>query len=425
VMVYQEDVLRVASQYGGLDLEEADTVRRGMNIRYRDRPEFKVVEEKFFSNCKARGYPEGQAEEIWRQIESFASFSFAKGHSASYAVESYQSLYLKAHHPMEFLVGVANNFGGFYSTEFYLHEAKRKGAVIEAPCVNTSGELCTLAGPNGNEKCKMKNVECRTKAPASFSLSSCSAPPRLCGSSSPRIHLGLANIKSLTDETVQLILQDRQRNGPFADLPDLLHRVPLPLEQARILIRVGALRFTEKSKPQLLWDLALLHVGPVNASAMADLFITKVEEPMLPELHHFPLADAYDELDLLGFPLCDPFTLVELGSSDTGAASPPNILQREMHQHIGKQVTMLGYMVHVKATDTQGGQRMTFGCFIDTAGDLWDSTQFPSVAVRFPFRGRGVYRFNGVVEEEFGHVSLRTQWMEKLPWKPDPRYGEK
>ncbi|MGB6048910.1 MAG: PHP domain-containing protein, partial [Flavobacteriales bacterium] len=336
VMVYQEDVLKVAHLYAGLDLEEADILRRGMTARFRERPEFKLVEAKFFANCKAKNYPAGQAEEVWRQIESFASFSFAKGHSASYAVESYQSLYLKAHHPMEFLVGVANNFGGFYSTEFYLHEAKRKGAVIEAPCVNTSGELCTLAGPDGNVKCKMENVESRTAplpavsplSPPSYShfdRRASSAPPRLCGplppnhqspvaNHQPQIYLGLANIKSLTDETVRLILHDRQRNGPFADLPDLLHRVPLPLEQARILIRVGALRFTGRSKPQLLWDLALLHVGPVNASAMADLFITKVEEPMLPELHHFPLADAYDELDLLGFPLCDPFTLVEYGA---------------------------------------------------------------------------------------------------------------
>ena len=61
---------------------------------------------------------------------------------------------------------------------------------------------------------------------------------------------------------------------------------------------------------------------------------------------------------------------------------------------------------------------------IDTAGDFWDSTQFPQVAARYPFRGRGVYRLTGVVEEEFGHYALRTTCMEKLPWKPDPRYGE-
>ncbi|MBP9081057.1 MAG: hypothetical protein KBF80_12480 [Flavobacteriales bacterium] len=94
-----------------------------------------------------------------------------------------------------------------------------------------------------------------------------------------------------------------------------------------------------------------------------------------------------------------------------------------MPHHIGKRVIMLGYMVHVKPASTRTGEWMSFGSFIDPAGELWDSTQFPSVAARFPFRGRGVYRLIGVVEEEFGHCSLRTQVVEKLPWKADPRYG--
>ena len=438
VMVYQEDVLRVCSQYAGLDLEDADQVRRGMNIRYRDRPEFKVVQQRFFTNCKAKGYPEGQAEEVWRQIESFASFSFAKGHSASYAVESYQSLYLKAHHPLEFLVGVANNFGGFYHTEFYLHEAKRVGAVIEAPCINTSEELCSLV--KGCDQLSVVGSPV-TQVGAREDVRQENRQP----TTTNRIFLGLGNIKSLTREVVQLILHDRQRNGPFHDLEDLLKRVPLHMEQARILVRVGALRFTGRSKPQLLWDLALLH-RPATVSSTGDLFITKVEEPRLPDLQHYPLADSYDELDLLGFPLCDPFTLVEcepvVGSQLSGMPShdparagmrdrttdnrqPTTILKRDMHLHIRQRVTMLGYLIHVKATDTRHGQRMTFGSFIDTAGDFWDSSQFPDVAARYSFRGRGVYRLTGYVEEEFGHVALRTQHFEKLPWKPDPRYGEK
>jgi len=416
VMVYQEDVIRVVHFYGGLDLEESDTVRRGMNIRYRDRPEFKVVEQKFFSNCKRMGYPPGEAEEVWRQIQSFASFSFAKGHSASYAVESYQSLYLKAHHPLEFLVGVANNFGGFYRTEFYLHEAKRAGAVIEAPCVNTSEELCSLVR---SEDQKIRRLEKGN-----------TNPQHVNASTRNLIFLGLSNIKSLESETAQLILNERRRHGPFTDLQDLLERVPLHVEQARILIRVGALRFTGRSKPQLLWDLTLLH-KPARITADGDLFITKVEEPKLPDLQHYPLADAYDELDLLGFPLCDPFTLVESGTASTATTQRRNddatlmILKRDMHKQIGRQVQMLGYMIHVKTTTTSRGDYMSFGSFIDTAGDFWDSTQFPSVAAQYPFRGRGVYRLVGVVEEEFGHCALRTISMEKLPWKADPRYGEK
>ena len=411
VMVYQEDVMRVVVQYGGLSAEEADQVRRGMNIRYRDRPEFKLVERKFFDNCRERGYPEGEAEEVWRQIQSFASFSFAKGHSASYAVESYQSLYLKAHHPLEFLVGVANNFGGFYHTEFYLHEAKRAGAVIEAPCVNRSEELCTLQKVTGQH---------RQYAPHAVHHDT----------SAPRIFLGLGNVKSLNEASVALILDERRKNGPYTDLEDLLKRVPLGLEQARILVRVGALRSTGRSKPQLLWDVALLH-RPATVRTSGDLFITKVEEPRLPDLQHFPLADAYDELDLLGFPLCDPFEMVALpealgrGGDSIGNNGLPTILKRDMAAYVGKRVRMFGYMIHVKATDTHHGQRMSFGSFIDPAGDFWDSTQFPDVAERYTFRGRGVYRFIGVVEEEFGHNSLRTESLEKLPWRPDPRYGDK
>lgn len=403
VMVYQEDVMRVVVQYAGLTAEEADQVRRGMNIRYRDRPEFKVVERKFFDNCRERGYPNGEAEEVWRQIQSFASFSFAKGHSASYAVESYQSLYLKAHHPLEFLVGVVNNFGGFYHTEFYLHEAKRAGAVIEAPCVNRSEELCTLQKGVGQQQGYVPHAAHN-------------------GASAPRIFLGLENVKSLNDASVALILNERRKNGPYADLEDLLKRVPLGLEQARILVRVGALRCTGRSKPQLLWDVALLH-RPATVRTSGDLFITKVEEPRLPDLQHYALADAYDELDLLGFPLCDPFELVDL-SEATAHDQSPTILKRDMAAHVGKRVRMLGYMIHVKATDTHHGQRMTFGSFIDPAGDFWDSTQFPDVAAQYTFRGRGVYRFIGVVEEEFGHTSLRTERLEKLPWRPDPRSGD-
>ncbi|MBL7952685.1 MAG: DNA polymerase III subunit alpha [Flavobacteriales bacterium] len=414
VMVYQEDVMKVVMQYGGLDTAEADHVRRGMNIRYRDRPEFKLVERRFFDNCRERGCPEDEVNEVWRQILSFASFSFAKGHSASYAVESYQSLYLKAHHPLEFLVGVANNFGGFYNTEFYLHEAKRAGAVIEAPCVNRSEELCSLL------------------APGQWLLASGQCTERSMGDGrKPKAHivLGLDNVKSLNTELVQLILHERVRHGPFTDLHDLLKRVPIGLEQARILVRVGALRFTGRSKPELLWDLVLLH-RPAVVNTTGDLFITRVEEPKLPDLDHYPLADAYDELDLLGYPLCDPFTLVEYGGDEKGSERvmhnvPPFILKRDMLQYVGKRVSMYGYLIHVKTTDTHYGQRMTFGSFIDTAGDFWDSTQFPDVAARFAFSGRGVYQFIGVVEEEFGHVSLRTQIFKKLAWKPDPRYGEK
>lgn len=180
------------------------------------------MEQRFFDNCKERGYPPGEAEEIWRQIQSFASFSFAKGHSASYAVESYQSLYLKAHHPLEFLVGVANNSAVSTTRSSTCTKPKRAGATIEAPCVNTSEELCCLVRAAGPQAASGKSDLPLGKSPLAA-----------------RIYLGLGNVKSLESGTVQLILNNRAKHGPFTDLQDLLKRVPLGVEQARILVRVG------------------------------------------------------------------------------------------------------------------------------------------------------------------------------------------
>ena len=144
IMVYQEDVIKVAHHFAGLSLGEADVLRRGMSGKYRSREEFQKVQEKFVENCRKKGYNDKLIFEIWTQIESFAGYAFAKGHSASYAVESYQSLFLKAYYPLEYMVAVLNNGGGFYHIETYIHEARMLGATIHAPCINKSEYLSTI-----------------------------------------------------------------------------------------------------------------------------------------------------------------------------------------------------------------------------------------------------------------------------------------
>lgn len=113
IMVYQEDVIKVAHHFAGLSLGEADKLRRGMSGKYRSREEFKIVERTFFEKCLEKGHPLKLTQEVWHQIMSFAGYAFAKGHSASYAIESYQCLFLKAHYPLEYLVSIINNGGGF------------------------------------------------------------------------------------------------------------------------------------------------------------------------------------------------------------------------------------------------------------------------------------------------------------------------
>ena len=140
----------------GLDMGEADILRRAMSGKYRGRQEFERIRDQFFVNCKRLGHPDELSKEVWRQIESFGGYSFSKAHSASFAVESYQSLFLKTYYPMEFMVAVINNFGGFYSTELYFHELKKTGAKLEAPCVNSSEELTYIFGNEHIELCCAK-----------------------------------------------------------------------------------------------------------------------------------------------------------------------------------------------------------------------------------------------------------------------------
>jgi error-prone DNA polymerase len=139
VMVYQEDVIKVCHHFAGLDLADADVLRRAMSGKYRSKKEMQRIVDRFFSNCRKKGYSDKLTREVWRQIESFAGYSFSKAHSASFAVESYQSLFLKAYYPLEFMTAVVNNFGGFYRSEVYFNEAGGWGRTFNCPALTTAG----------------------------------------------------------------------------------------------------------------------------------------------------------------------------------------------------------------------------------------------------------------------------------------------
>ncbi|HYC84955.1 MAG TPA: DNA polymerase III subunit alpha [Chryseosolibacter sp.] len=370
VMVYQEDVIKVAHHFAGITLTEADVLRRGMSGKYRSREEFERVKHRFFEQCEKRHYPAHVTERVWYEIESFSGYSFAKGHSASYAVESYQSLYLKAHFPLEFMVGVINNFGGFYRTEFYFHEARMNGGAIEAPCVNKSEYLTTIDGT--------------------------------------RIYIGFVHLKSLENRLANSLITERTCNGPYTSLHDFLLRNNIALDQTRILIRIGAFRFTGKSKQHLLWE-AMLYFNNVKEKRRATaLFNTQPKGYPLPHLQRLKIEDAFDEIELLGFPLCDPFDL--LASAPRGDCAA-----RELMSKIGHSVQMTGYVVTTKDARTKNGTAMYFGTFLDCHGEVFDTVHFPDAARKYPFRGRGFYAIRGKVVEDFGVATVEVSSMQKLP----------
>lgn len=381
VMVYQEDVIKVAHHFAGLSLAEADVLRRGMSGKYRSREEFKKLEERYFANCKRLGRSDEEAKSVWFQIESFAGYSFAKGHSASFAVESYQSLYLKSRYPLEFYTAVINNFGGFYRTAFYVNEIKRHGAQVELPCINNGEYLTTLKG----EKC---------------------------------LYLGFILVQNLEQNLVQELLLERALHGKFEDLEDLVGRMRkrnqlCGLEQLLILIRIGALRCFGLTRHELLWKAHLLHqknskVKPVRG--VESLFAKpRANDFTLPKPDTGLIDEVKDELELLGFP-------VQLSYFDLVSGKPDTYFLMSQVK-TGMRVKMLGWLVTVKPTRTVKGDRMYFGTFLDEENNWIDTIHFPPVAAEFPFTGEGVYVLEGTITEEFDVQALEVHYMQKLGLK--------
>jgi len=389
VMVYQEDVIKVAHHFAGLDLGEADKMRRGMSGKYRSREEFQAVKLKFFENCRKKGYSEELTRDVWMQTESFAGYAFAKGHSASYAVESYQCLYLKAYYPLEFMVATINNYGGFYRTELYVLEAKLFGATIHPPCINTSNLYTRLIETD--------------------------------------IYLGFHLLHSFDTKTATMIMRDREINGDYKDLDDILNRIPISMEQITILIRINALRFTGKDKRTLLWEA---HVKWNKESQkdipMADLFRVRSKEFDIPALQNSWQEDAFDQMELLGFPIYSPFNLL-LEDEKTDAERSrdvPLVLAKNLPKFKNKEVWIEGYFIHAKRTTTSGGEQMFFGTFLDREGNWLDTVHFPDVAKQYRFRGTGVYKIKGKVTIEYDALIVEASYMEKMAIIEDPRYAE-
>jgi DNA polymerase-3 subunit alpha len=379
VMVYQEDVLKVCHHFAGLDLADADVLRRAMSGKYRSKKEFEKIVEKYFANCFERGYSEHVTREVWRQIESFAGYSFSKAHSASYAVESFQSLYLKAYYPLEFMVAVINNFGGFFRTWVYVNEARRYGASIHLPCINKSTYTTCIYGTD--------------------------------------IYLGLVHIGNLEKQTCEMILDERNINGNYKSMEDFTSRVNIGLEQIIVLIRIGAFRFTEKPKKLLLWEAHMLTNKTKPQPMPAPMFKVENRNWKMPDLPESKLEDTYDEMELLGFPV----TLTHFDLLKTSFRG--EVMAHDMINHVGKKVRMVGNLITIKYITTVKGENMNMGCFFDAKGEFFDTVHFPDSLKKYPFTGYGVYLILGVISEEFGFPSLTVEKMAKLPVTGDPRYS--
>ncbi len=386
VMVYQEDVVNVCVALAGMDVADADGVRKALTKK-RPMKELRAYEEQFRAGAAGRGVDAKVTAEVWSMILSFSGYSFCKGHSASYIQVALQSGYLRAHHPAEFIAGVLSNEGGYYAPFVYIAEARRMGLTILPPDVNASGVRYT-----GRAR---------------------------------ELRIGLMALKGLTATGLAALVEERARGGPYGSLDDLRHRAALGPGDLRVLVQAGACDGIARgmTRPQMMWRV---DADPRRGvAAQGALGFEHEGAALLPPLVEYD-ADRQlrDEYAVLGYlASCHPMALV----ADTTRAIHP-VPATALHAHVGQRVTCVGMLTTGKPVHTIKDEPMEFVTFDDGTG-LIETVIFPDVyrkVVSLLF-GTGPYVMRGRVEESYGAVTLTVTALDRLdryaqrrglPWRP-------
>ncbi|MFO7707119.1 MAG: DNA polymerase III subunit alpha [Desulfobacterales bacterium] len=372
IMVYQEDVSRVAVALAGFSHAEADGLRKVLSKKDREL-HLRDYARRFREGARAQGVSEAQIAAVWDMMMSFDGYSFCKPHSASYARVSFQAAFLKVHHPAEFMAAVISNQGGFYSAFAYASEARRLGLTVLPPDVHTSALRWT--------------------------------------GHAAALRVGLLAVKGLALETGERIVAGRARRS-YVGLGDFLERVRPAADELRALAHSGALDGLAPavSRAELLWEATRrLQFSPATRGAARNLtlFATPETENRTPRL---PPDDARErlrrEFAVLGF-LCDrhPMELYADTVRRLGAVKAADLPRR-----IGRKVRFAGWLITGKVVSTKNGEPMEFLTFEDETG-LVETTFFPEVYRRFCHlldRGRP-YLLSGNVDEDWGVATLTVE----------------
>ncbi|MGB0910262.1 MAG: DNA polymerase III subunit alpha [Nitrospirales bacterium] len=378
LMVYQEDVTRVAMAVAGFSVEDADQLRKILSKKHKERQlqDYKI---QFFRGAVASGASQDAINIMWDMIMSFAGYSFCKPHSASYAQVSFQSAYLRAHYPAAFMAAVVNNQGGFYSPFAYLSEARRMRLKILPPDINISHWHYT-----GTD-----NV----------------------------IRMGFMHIKGIKADYIDHTLNARAKHGPFQSLQNFLARTREELAQTRLLVKAGCFDNIagEVTRPGLLWRL---HAHR-EASGIKRKRTTRLDV-----LSALPIPQDYSpnqkiqhEIELFGFPFHKhPLELYAWAFQELHHVSAC-----QMSQYVEQTVTMIGWMITEKSVQTKQHEPMEFVTFEDLTG-LYEATFFPKTYRQFAqlLTNQGPYILEGVVEEEFQTYSLIVKEIRTLPVNRPP-----
>jgi error-prone DNA polymerase len=341
IMVYQEDVMKVAHELAGFTIEEADELRRILSKKHRAK-KLEELRLKFFAGTEQNNIRAEQSTKIWEMIQSFSGYSFCKSHSASYAMVSFKSAWLKTYHQAEFLAAVISNQGGYYSAFAYISEARRQGIQILPPDINRS-RVEYIAEPEPETA----------------------------------IRVGFMQIKGLEAEFAKAIALERESNGQFQGLLDCLHRLDPDPEQVRLLIKAGCFDALEgvDRRTQLLWI--------INAWAKArprgqkGFFLPDCKAPAgLRKLSEAELLRHEEES--FGFLISrHPLTLYRSLYQHLGM-TPAS----EFKNKIGQRILAVGWCVTGKYAETSKGELMEFVSFEDESY-IYETVFFPDAYRRY------------------------------------------
>ncbi|UCG39209.1 MAG: DNA polymerase III subunit alpha, partial [bacterium] len=293
-------------------------------------------------------------------------------HSASYALVSCKSAWLKANYPADFMAAVISNQGGFYSPFAYLSEARRMGIRVLQPDINDSA--WKYRGGEG------------------------------------WIRMGLMQVQGLSRGGAESLLLEREKGGIYSGFTDFLQRTALDPADVRLLIRAGGFDILEglAQRPALQWRLLAAH----RRRSTGTLELFEDGESSL------PVPRPYDEKTVLN---------QEIDTLGLLASRHPLTLYRQMLErvrtvpaarmgdHVGRTVTMAGWWVTGKPVSTKHGEPMEFVTFEDTTA-TFETTFFPRAYERFcrKLTRHRPYLLRGRVEEEFGVATLNVQWVGHL-----------
>ncbi len=366
VMIYQEDVIKVAHHVVGLTLEEADLLRRAMSGKMRSHKAMQMIIDKFFTCCKAKGYSDEVSQKLWKQIESFAGYAFCKAHSASFAVLSFQVAYLKAHYPAEFMAAVLSNGGGFYSSAVYITECQRLCLTVLLPSVNES----------------IYDYQGRAK----------------------EIRIGFMAVKDMERSTADLIVKERERNGKYVSLADFLVRTKFGYRQTETLIKCGAMDCFNQTRPTLLriTDIYFNNKKLLDESEN-NLFVNetiKLESEVVTEREFGIEEKCTYEYETFGYMISrHPLEFFEEQIS-----IPSIIKSTEMLKYNKRRIKMIGWYMTSKRIKTSKGDVMKFLSLEDLCG-TFEAVIFPEAYQKYAelTMSMGPYLIEGTVDAENGN----------------------